>query len=244
MSDGETQVLSETREHVCTIIFNRPEKKNAFTRSMYRRLVELLDAAAVDDSVRVVMLRGTEGCFTAGNDLKDFLEEPPKDTDSEVFQLLLRLAAFEKPLIAAVQGPAVGLGVTMLLHCDLVFAGEGAMLQLPFVDLGLCPEGASTFLLPRMMGHQRASELLLLGERFGAGTGHLVGLINRVCEDQKPPASVRLTKHLLRAGPAPRVKEALHREAEQFMQRLSSDEAREAFSAFLDKRKPDFSRFS
>lgn len=259
MADDTELILAETSDRIRTIVFNRPEKKNAFTRGMYERLVRLLDDAAADDGVRVVMLRGTEGCFTSGNDLKDFLERPPRDTDSPVFQLLLRLHRLDKPLVAAVQGPAIGLGTTMLLHCDLVFAGEGAMFQLPFVDLGLCPEGASTFLVPRMMGHQRASELLLLGERFGAGTAHAVNLVNRVCADdrvvaeahdvarqlaEKPPASVRLTKQLLRRATTQRTGEALHAEAEQFMQRLTSPEAKEAFTAFLERRKPDFSRFS
>lgn len=259
MADATDLILVETNDRIRTIIFNRPEKKNAFTRAMYERLVALLDEAAADDEVRVVLLRGTEGCFTSGNDLKDFLEDPPADTDSPVFQLLLRLHRLDKPMVAAVQGPAIGLGTTMLLHCDLVFAGEGAMFQLPFVDLGLCPEGASTFLLPRIMGHQRASELLLLGERFGAGTAHAVGLVNRVCADdrvvreahdvarqlaQKPPASVRLTKQLLRRATADRTHETLHAEAKEFMQRLTSDEAKEALTAFLERRKPDFSRFS
>jgi enoyl-CoA hydratase/carnithine racemase len=256
---SESDVLVETRGGVRTITFNRPSKKNAFTRAMYERIVELIDEAGADDSVRALLLRGAGGCFTAGNDLKDFMQEPPTGTDSAVFQLLLRLHAFQKPMVAAVQGPAIGLGTTMLLHCDLVFAGEGVLFQMPFVDLGLCPEGASTLLLPRMMGHQRASELLLLGERFGAQQAYDLGLVNHVCADDevvtvaeqaaaklaaKPPASIRLTKQLLREAISPRTQETLYREAGHFMQRLVSEEAREAFTAFFEKRKPDFSRFS
>ena len=259
MTDPDKHVYVETADRVRTIVFNRPEKKNAFTIAMYERLVAAIDEASGDDDVRVVLLRGTGGCFTAGNDLVDFMKDPPQNTDSPVFQLLLRLHGFEKPLIAAVQGPAIGLGTTMLLHCDLVYAGEGAMFQLPFVDLGLVPEGASTLLLPRMMGHQRASELLLLGERFGAGTAHAVNLVNLVCADdrvvhdahdaartlaQKPPASVRLTKRLLREATHERIGQTLHREGAEFMKRLTSEEAREAFTAFFEKRKPDFSRFT
>jgi enoyl-CoA hydratase/carnithine racemase len=259
MSSAPDHVHVDTADRVCTIGFARPDKKNALTRAMYVRVAEALDAAAADESVRAVLVRGTDDCFTAGNDLHDFLHAPPSGPESPVFQLLLRLCRFEKPLLAAVEGPAVGLGTTLLLHCDLVVAGDGARLSLPFVALGLCPEAAATFLLPRMLGHARAAELLLLGEPIDAARACALGLVNRVCPAgsagreatalaralaEKPPAAVRVTKRLLRADVAARVEEALHREGAEFVARLSSPEAREAMSAFLGRRKPDFSRFS
>jgi enoyl-CoA hydratase/carnithine racemase len=255
MSD-ET-ILSETENGVHTITFNRPKKKNAFTMAMYEAIVASLRSALDDDRVRVVLFRGTEGVFTAGNDLVDFAQNPPKSTDTPVFQLLTEIAAYPKPVVAAVQGPAVGLGVTLLLHCDLVYADATAKFVMPFVNLGLVPEGASTFFLPRLAGRVKANELLMFGDPFNAETAVEIGLINAVVEGDvvahateraqalaaKPAASLRGTKSLIKQALGARVEETLLREGALFMERLTSPEAMEAFGAFMQKRKPDFSQF-
>jgi len=253
---------------VCTIVFDRPNKKNAFTQAMYRGLVAELDQAAADPATRVVLLHGAGGVFTAGNDLHDFATNPPIGKAAErdesglprhpLLRLLHLLPRFEKPLVAAVQGPAVGIGVTMLLHCDLIYAGEGARFSLPFVNLGLSPEAGSSLLLPRVMGHPRAAELLMLAEPFTAATALHFGLINQVLADEvvidrarsiaqtlarKPAASLRATKQLMRAPIAAQLEQVIDREVEVFSQRLVSPEAREAFEAFLSKREPNFGKF-
>ncbi len=256
-------------EGVTTIILDRPAKKNALTRAMYAGLVGALEQAQRDPATRVVLIHGAGGVFTAGNDLLDFMNAPPTGANASardeqglpthpLLRLLFVLPRFEKPLIAAVQGPAIGIGVTMLLHCDLVYAGESARFQLPFVNLGLSPEAGSSLLLPKLMGHTRAAELLLLGEPFSAQTALSCGLINQVLADEavldraravaraltlKPAASLRISKQLLRAPYAQQTEEAIAREIEVFSQRLSSPEAREAFEAFFGKREPDFRRF-
>lgn len=257
---------SETTEHIrvefdegiCTISFCRPRKKNAFTVEMYAAIVAGFDQARERADIRVILLRGSEGVFTAGNDLTDFMQAPPLDPDSPVIRLLQTLAACEKPIVAAVQGAAIGVGVTMLLHCDLVYAGENTRFQMPFVNLGLCPEAGSSFLLPRLMGYQRAAELLLLGGSFSAALAHEYGLVNQVLADeavidrarqiaralaQKPPNAVRQSKKLMRDGYRESVERAMLAEAELFAQGLRSPEAAEAFQAFFQKREPDFSKF-
>ena len=208
--------------------------------------------------VRVLLIRGSEGIFTAGNDLMDFMRVGEMNADSPVAKLLEHLAACEKPIIAAVQGPAVGIGVTMLLHCDLVYAGEGARFHMPFVNLGLCPEAASSFLLPRLMGYQRAAELILLAEPFSAQVAYEYGLVNQVLADeavidraasvaatlaQKPPTAVRVSKRLMRDSCRDRVQAAMTAEYEAFTAGLRSPEAAEAMQAFFQKRAPDFSKF-
>lgn len=243
---------------VRTLVFDRPEKKNALTVRMYAALVEALQAAAADASVRVVVLTGAGDAFTAGNDLVDFMQDPPTGEDSPVFQLLLTLASYEKPLVAAVNGAAVGIGATMLLHCDVVYAASDAKLTMPFVNLGLCPEGASSYLLPRIAGHAKASELLLFGEPFDAQTAHDVGMVSRVFAAEgfraavharaqalaeRPAAGVRTTKRLLKDSTRAAIAKALPTEAVEFAARLGSPEAAEAFAAFFEKRKPDFTRF-
>ncbi len=258
---------SETREHVrvefdegiCTISFCRPKKKNAFTVAMYEATVAGFDAARSRTDVRVILLRGSEGVFTAGNDLADFMKAPSLDPEhSPVVRLLHTLVACEKPIVAAVQGVAIGIGVTMLLHCDLVYASEGARFAMPFVNLGLCPEAGSSLLLPRLMGYQRAAELLLLGEPFSAALAHEYGIVNQVLADEavvdrarqiaralakKPPNAVRQTKRLMRDGYRSSVERAIAAEAEVFAASLRSPEAAEAFQAFFQKREPDFSKF-
>lgn len=243
---------------VMTVRMQRPEKKNALTRAMYTALTDALRQADEDPGVRVVLLRGTDDCFTSGNDITDFMQAPPVDDSSPVFQFLRAIVTAQTPLVAAVTGPAVGIGTTMLLHCDLVYAGESARLHLPFVNLALVPEAGSSLMLPRMAGHVRAAELLMLGEPFGAATAQEFGLVNAVLPDgevharaldvaaklaAKPPAALRLTKSLLKRSQRAEVEETIAYEARFFAERLQSPEAAEAFQAFMERRKPDFSRF-
>lgn len=240
------------------IQLNRPDKKNAITTEMYAALAAAIAAAESDRLVRVMLLHGAGDAFTAGNDLQDFLANPPRDEASPVFRFLQRISRMTKPLVAAVHGAAVGIGTTMLLHCDLVYAGESARFHLPFVNLGLCPEAASSVLLPALAGYAQAAELLLLGEPFDAAKARAVGLVTEVVPDvellavataaarslaEKPPASLRLSKQLLKRSLMPQIEAALIEESKQFGALLASAEAREAFSAFLEKRKPDFSQF-
>jgi enoyl-CoA hydratase/carnithine racemase len=245
-------VQSERKEGVLILRLWRPEKKNALTAEMYDSLTAGLAQAAGDGSVRCVLLTGAPGVFTAGNDLLDFLQHPPAGPESPVFRFLEAVSGFEKPIVAAVDGPAVGIGTTLLLHCDLVVATAGARFQLPFVKLGLVPEAASSVLLPRLAGLQRASEWLLLGEPFSAQEAQAAGLVNRVVEPaflestamafavalaSRPPEALRLSKQLLRVPHAAEVEGALDREGKLFIERLASDEAREAFTAFLARKK-------
>ena len=252
-------ILTDLHDGILTLRFNRPEKKNALTLAMYSLLAEALGKADENDAVRVILLTGTQGCFTSGNDLADFMSSPPSGKESPVMRFLAAISQTEKPIIAAVSGTAIGVGTTMLLHCDLVYAGESALFQMPFVNLGLSPEAGSTMLLPRMMGHQRAAEFLLLGEAFNAEKAREVGIVNAVCPDGElqeavlatarqlaalPAAAVRLTKTLMKRGDATAVRETIAVEGERFMERLRSPEAAEALRAFMEKRKPDFSRFT
>jgi enoyl-CoA hydratase/carnithine racemase len=251
-------ILASTEAGVRTLTFHRPAKKNAFTPVMYAALVEELERAARDPKVRVVLLTGAGDAFTSGNDLMDFAQTPPAGRDSPVFKLLLALVDHEKPIVAAVNGVAVGIGTTMLLHCDLVYAADSARFRMPFVNLGLVPEGASSLLLPLLAGPQRAAELLMFGDFFSAADAHAAGLVNAVTPAadvlahatararalaERPAASIRHTKALLRHADRAAVHAALDREGEVFLARLSSPEATEAFSAFFEKRTPDFSRF-
>lgn len=248
-----------TDGHVTTLIFNRPEKKNALTRAMYTAAHEALEAARTDANVRVVILTGKGGMFTAGNDLKDFQAPQPGDESNPVFLFLRSLLDFDKPLIAAVNGPAIGVGVTMLLHCDLVYIAEAAHLQMPFTRLAVVPEAASSYLLPKMMGHQRAAELLLFGEPFTAQKAVDYGIANRIMPGwavlgyaQKralalcalPPQSIRLTKKLLIDAQRGGRERAFEAELVLFSERLNSPETAEALAAFFEKRKPDFSTFA
>ena len=242
---------------VLHLALDRPAKKNAITRAMYAALADALGRAAGDPGVRAVVLSGRGGVFTAGNDLGDFLLDPPTGTDSPVFRFLRAASTFPKPLLAAVDGPAVGIGTTVLLHCDLAYAAPDARFKLPFVDLGLVPEAASSLLLPRAVGPMRAAGWLLFGEAFSAADALAAGLVNEVVADPtaralerartlaaKPPEAVRLTKALLRRADATAVRETMAVEGEHFTERLVSPEAQEAFTAFFEKRAPDFSRFT
>jgi enoyl-CoA hydratase/carnithine racemase len=255
MSISEIRVHSEAG--VTTLTLNRVERKNAFTQAMYGACADALAAAAQDPAVRVFVIQGHETVFSAGNDIADFLNRPPASEEAPVFRFLRGLATFPKPLLAAVCGPAVGVGTTMLLHCDLVYAGDNAAFSLPFVNLGLCPEAGSSVLLPRLMGNQRAAEALLLGEPFFAEAAQEVGMVNRILPPLeangyaqaqarklagKPLNALIETKRLLKQGPMPAVLAAMQEESEVFGRLLKEPAAIEAFNAFLEKRKPDFSK--
>ncbi|WP_298432267.1 enoyl-CoA hydratase-related protein [Geobacter sp.] len=257
-ADGTQHILVESREGVLCIRMNRPEKKNALTRAMYRIMADAIAQADADDAVRVILITGTGDCFTSGNDLADFRDASTSDRERERNPFMPAISRAKKPVVAAVSGVAVGIGTTMLLHCDLVYAGTGARFQLPFVNLGLCPELGSSVLLPLLMGHQRAAELLLLGEPFGAESARELGIVNGVCADAElletafgkarqlaaqPPASVRLTKALMKRAREVAVMTVMEEEIAHFGERLRSPEAAEAFQAFAERRKPDFSRF-
>jgi enoyl-CoA hydratase/carnithine racemase len=252
------QVIVETRDRITRIELNRPEKKNALNPGMYAAMAQALIAADADAQVRAVLIHGQSGCFTSGNDVKDFLELPRGPADSPASGFLRAISGAKKPLVAAVGGPAVGVGTTMLLHCDLVYAAPNARLQMPFVPLGLLPEAASSLLLPAMAGYRRAAEMLLLGGPFGAEKALAAGIVTEIVPEGEllerarqaaaalaalPPASVRMTKELMKRGMAPAVQERMTEELQLFGERLRSPEAKEALSAFMEKRKPDFSRF-
>lgn len=258
MQSSCTEIRSEVRDRVLEITISRPERKNALTMSMYSAMAELLDKAAIDPAIRVAIITGTDGVFTSGNDLTDFLGGSASSEESPVFRFMRSLYEFPKPVIAAVSGYAVGIGTTLLLHCDLSIADEDAVFQLPFVNLGLCPEYASSYLLPRIMGQAKAAELLLLGEKFDAQTAADMNILNEVVFSgkalgharihaaalaKKAPAAVRLTKQLLRQGTYARGMEAIKEEAAHFQARLQSEEFREAATAFMEKRPADFSKF-
>jgi enoyl-CoA hydratase/carnithine racemase len=244
---------------VLTIAFNRPAKKNAITAAMYQAMADALKEADADPGVRVVLFEGGADIYTAGNDLEDFLNHPPAANDSPVFQFLYNLSHAKKPLIAAVAGAAVGIGTTMLLHCDAVYAADNARFALPFASLGLCPEAASSLLLPALAGYQRAAEKLMFGEPFDVNEAREMGLVNKVLpatelaafargRAQKlaalPAGAVRTTKALMKGAHQKATEAQMSDEGTHFRKMLASPEAKEAFSAFLEKRKPDFSKFA
>lgn len=248
----------QSDQGVATLTIDRPAKKNAITGEMYELLVAHLRRAADDRTVRCVLVTGAGDVFTAGNDLKDFSNPRFVQPDSPVLTFMYALAGYEKPVIAAVKGLAVGIGVTMLLHCDMVYAADTATFSMPFTGLGLIPEFASTLLLPLVAGRARAAEKLLLGKPFPAPEAVVLGLVNAVLPAAEvlpharkiaqsfnalPPGAVRDTKKLLRQGQAAAVQEAIQREASYFGPRLAGDEAREAIAAIIEKRPPDFSKF-
>jgi enoyl-CoA hydratase/carnithine racemase len=246
MSDA---VLVAHTEGVCEIRLNRPEKRNAITFAMYERLARALADAQADASLRAVLLSGEGVSFSAGNDLQDFLSGPALSSEHPAMQFLRGLATFGKPLVAAVHGQTVGIGVTLLLHCDLVVAARGTQLSLPFVGLGLVPEAASSLLLPRLIGQQRAAELLFLGQPFDAATAHRLGLVNRVVEEgalleetrtlaralaQQPAGALTATRRLLR-GDTAELLTRIEEEARIFGAQLQSEEFRARVRAFLSR---------
>ena len=251
------EILSHVDAGVMTITLNRLDKKNSITSAMYGAMADALEAANHDAAVRAVVIQGHETIFSAGNDIADFLNKPPATQDSPVFRFLRGIATFPKPIVASVCGPAVGIGTTMLFHCDLVYAGDNAAFSMPFVNLGLCPEAASSLLVPQMLGYHRAAEALLLGEPFMAEAALEVGLVNRVvppteanaiAQSQarklaaKPLSALVETKRLLKKTQMPAVLERMGEEGASFGRMLREPAAREAFGAFMEKRKPDFSK--
>ena len=253
MSD---EILIKQDGAVLELRFNRPDKKNAITSAMYAQLADALAAAANDDGVRAVTLGGEGGIFTAGNDLKDFQQSRPDGAELPVHRFLSTISTFPKVIVAGISGQAVGVGTTMLLHCDLIVASPGASFSLPFVDLGLVPEAASSLLLPALIGRHRAAKHLILGDPIDAESALGYGLVTEIVGEAeldghvrrlarriaaKPPAAVRLTKQLLAPDPAA-VRERMAQEGALFAERLGSAEAAEAFTAFFEKRPPDFSR--
>jgi enoyl-CoA hydratase/carnithine racemase len=248
-------IISDDDEHVVRVRFNRPDKKNAITTAMYDAMAGVLESAERDRSVRAVVLLGGAGCFTAGNDLNDFRERPPSDEASPAFRFIKALARATVPLIAAVDGVAIGIGTTMLLHCDVVLASEQARFQMPFVNLGLVPEAGSTYLLPKMLGHARAADLVLRARPFDAATAKDLGIVTEICPAAeieataraiardmaaKPPAAMRRAKALLKSDLAA-VEACIDAEVAEYAERLASAELKEVIAAFLEKRAPDFS---
>ena len=252
-----SDILVHTEAGVTTLTFNRPTKKNSITAAMYASLADALVAAEADASVRCVVFQGNETTFSAGNDIGDFLNNPPATGDSPVFRFLRGIASFPKPVLAAVCGPAVGIGTTLLFHCDLVYAGDNAAFSMPFVNLGLCPEAASSLLVPQMLGYHRAAEALLLGEPFMAEAALEVGLVNRVVPPTecntiaqaqakklaaKPLTALVETKRLMKSAHSDQILASMNHEATSFRRMLQEPAAREAFTAFVEKRRPDFSK--
>jgi enoyl-CoA hydratase/carnithine racemase len=252
-----SDILTHHADGVLTLTFNRVERKNSINVAMYDALATALEKAVDDATTRVVVIQGHETVFSAGNDIEDFLKNKPAGMDSPVFRFLRAIATFPKPLVAAVCGPAVGVGTTMLFHCDLVYAGDNAAFSMPFVNLGLCPEAASSLLVPRMFGYHRAAEALLLGEPFMAEAALEVGLVNRVLPPTeanafaaqqarklaaKPTSSLITTKQLMKGDQQKAVLERMGEEGAHFGRMLGEPAAREAMTAFMQKRKPDFSQ--
>jgi enoyl-CoA hydratase/carnithine racemase len=250
-------ILGSRDGAIFVIEFNRPQRRNAITAQMYTQLADAIEQAEADASVRVLLVHGQAEAFTAGNDIEDFMQRPPLAEDTPVFRFLRVMSGARKPIVAAVNGPAVGIGTTLLLHCDLVYAGDDTRFQLPFVGLGVVPEFASSYLLPLVAGYQRAAELLLLGEPFGAEKAREAGFVTAVTAPAEtlerareaarrlaalPEKSVRLAKELMKAPHRDAVQAQLRVEGAHFREMLREPAAREALSAFLEKRKPDFSK--
>jgi enoyl-CoA hydratase/carnithine racemase len=250
-----TDILIHTEAGVMTITMNRIEKKKSLTQAMYGAMADALALATGDAAIRAVVIQGHATVFSAGNDIGDFLNGPPSTKESHVSRFLRGIAAFPKPLVAAVCGPAVGVGTTMLFHCDLVYAGDNAAFSMPFVNLGLCPEAASSLLVPQMMGYHRAAEALLLGEPFMAEAALEVGLVNRIVPPMeangiaqmqarklaaKPMGSLVETKRLMKKGQAGLVALQMDDESAVFGKLMQQPAAKEAFTAFMEKRRPDF----
>ncbi|USE38447.1 enoyl-CoA hydratase-related protein [Endozoicomonas sp. SCSIO W0465] len=247
MSDQQNHVLIEQQDGILTIRFNRRDKKNALTTAMYAAILEALIAADQDDSVKVILFAGQPDMFTAGNDLKDFLAQDSAE-EPEAMKMLRQLAVQKKPMVAAASGVAVGIGVTLLLHCDLVYAGENTRLRLPFVNLAVVPEAASSLLLPDIMGRQRASELLMLGDFFDARCAREYGIVNAVIANEevfeyalakakalaaKPREALLLTKQLITRARRSDVQQRIDDEGILFGERMVSEEARQVMEAFF-----------
>ncbi|MDL2183804.1 enoyl-CoA hydratase-related protein [Pseudomonas sp. ChxA] len=245
-------ILLQREGGLLTLQLNRPDKKNALTRAMYTQLAEALEQADADSGIRAVLIQGSNACFTAGNDIADFLEQPPSDLDSPPFHFMKSLLNCRKPVIAAVAGAAVGIGTTLLLHCDLVYISRDARLRMPFVNLGLCPEFGSSLILPRLLGHAKAAELLLLGEGFtgeqaaawgiateamGSGEAALAKA-REVAQrfESLAPGAVQVSKQLMKSVDREQLRQVIEEEGALFVQRLKSPEAIAALSGFITRR--------
>ncbi len=252
-----SDIMTERSSGILRVELNRPEKKNAMTAGMYTSLTDIFTDAREDEEIRVVLWHGAGEAFCAGNDVGDFLKNPPGPGESPQARLMGALIDFDKPIVAAVQGAAIGGGTTMLTHCDFVYAGESAKFQTPFVNLGLVPEFASSYSLPARMGHIRAAELILLGEPFAAARAAELGLVTRVVPDQhllatatgtaqklaaKPSGALRAGKRLMKHAFIDQLKAAAKIENREFSERVRSAEAKEALAAFLEKRPPNFTK--
>jgi enoyl-CoA hydratase/carnithine racemase len=251
------EIVTEQSGSLLRVQLNRPAKKNAMTLSMYAFLADVFNRAAKDECTRVVLWHGAGDSFCAGNDIEDFLKNPPGPADSAQAGLMTALLEFDKPLIAAVQGAAIGGGTTMLLHCDFVYAGESARFQMPFINLAVLPEFGSSFLVPARIGHIRAAELILLGLPFDAKRAADLGFVTQVVSDQdllatasetarklaaKPASALQASKRLMKQLFRDQIKAAMKVENEEFSAQVRSEDAKEAFRAFLEKRPPDFTR--
>jgi enoyl-CoA hydratase/carnithine racemase len=251
-------IQTSTLNGVARIGIARVEKKNAITAAMYQAMADAISAAQADASVRAVLIHGHPEIFTSGNDLEEFAKNPPAGLDSPVFRFMQAMISAEKPIAAAVNGAAVGIGTTLLLHCDLVYAADNAKFSMPFVSLGLCAEFASSILVASNAGYVRAAEKLLLSEPFDVSEAIEMGIVNRALPPEEvlayaqgraerfnllPPDAVRTTKRLMRASQKQHIGQVIAAEGTEFARLLRSDEAKEAFSAFFERRKPDFSKF-
>lgn len=247
-----TDAILLTRERgLLTLRLNRPDKKNALTRAMYSALADALKQADADPEINAVLITGSSECFTAGNDIADFIQQPPGGLDSPVFHFMLNLLECRKPVIAGVAGAAVGIGTTMLLHCDLVYISADARLRMPFVNLGLCPEFGSSLILPRLLGHAKAAELLLLGEHFSGEQAAAWGIANEALDSGEaalakahemalrfealPPEAVRISKQLMKAPDRELLRKVIEEEGALFTQRLRSPEAMAALTGFINR---------
>jgi enoyl-CoA hydratase/carnithine racemase len=252
-----SDIIAERSGSILRIELNRPAKKNAMTSSMYVALADLLNDAAKDDRVRVVLWHGAGDSFSAGNDVEDFLKNPPGPGESPQALLENALINFDKPLVAAVRGAAIGGGTTMLMHCDFVYAGESTKFQMPFINLGLVPEFGSSSSVPARIGYIRAAELILLGLPFNATRAMELGIVTRVVPDQnllatateaaqklaeKPASALQACKRLMKQSTREQIEQAMTIENEEFASRVRSADAKEALAAFLEKRQPNFTR--
>src|SRR5476651_2047907 len=244
-------IVLEREGSLLTLRLNRADKKNALTRAMYSQLGQALREADADPEINAVLIRGSSECFTSGNDIADFLEEPPSALDSPVFAFMRSLLDCRKPVIAAVAGPAVGIGTTLLLHCDLVYVSADARLRMPFVNLGLCPEFGSSLLLPRLLGHARAPQLLLLGEGFSGEQAAAWGIATEALGNGEaalakaremalrfeslPTEAVRISKQLMKAPDRELIRKVIEEEGLLFTQRLRSPEAMAALLGFINR---------
>jgi enoyl-CoA hydratase/carnithine racemase len=244
------EIITERFESVLRVQLNRPKKRNAMTSRMYATLADVFNNAAKDEYTRVVLWHGAGDSFSAGNDIEDFLKTPPGPGDSPQARLMNALVDFDKPLIAAVHGAAIGGGTTMLTHCDFVYAGESAKFQMPFINLAVVPEFGSSWSIPARIGHIRAAELILLGSPFDAKRAAELGLVTQVVPDQslmttatdvarrlaaKPLRALQVSKRLMKRPFREQIKAAIEAENQEFSTQVRSEEAREAFRAFLEK---------